>query len=128
MYNKKIIAVLMLVSASIVPKVALAELTGCAAKKDAIQKEMDYAKANGNSYHLSGLEKAYSEVEMHCTDASLKAEREANVSKKERKVADAKQDLAEAQASGRSDKIMKKTDKLEKAEDELTAAKAALSQ
>ncbi len=128
MFNKKIIAALLLASASLAPAVAQAQLTGCAAKKEALAREMDYAKAHGNSYRVAGLERAISKVETYCTDASLRAEREADIRKKERKVADAKQDLAEAQASGRTDKINKRTRKLEEAKDELSEAKAALNQ
>lgn len=107
---------------------AQSNLTGCAAKKDDIQQQIDYAKAHNNSYRLSGLEKALSEVSAHCTDASLRAEREADVAKKEQKVAEREQELAEAKATGRPDKIQKKQEKWDDAKRELADAKASLTQ
>lgn len=102
-------------------------LTGCAAKKAEIQQQIDYAKAHDNSYRVAGLEKALAETSAHCTDASLRADREADVRKKEQKVAERQQELAEAKASGRSDKIAKKQEKLEDAQQELAEAKAELT-
>lgn len=102
-------------------------LTGCAAKKAEIQQQIDYAKAHDNSYRIAGLEKALAETSAHCTDASLRADREADVRKKEQKVAERQQELAEAKASGRSDKIAKKQEKLERAQQELAEAKAELT-
>jgi hypothetical protein len=127
MLNKKTIVAILLASASILPAVAQAQSTGCAAKKDEIRQQIDYAKAHGNSYRVAGLEKAYSEVEANCTDASLKRDREADVRKKEQKVAEQKQELAEAQATGREDKIGKRMRKLEDAQRELAEAKAQLN-
>ncbi|MDX6018819.1 DUF1090 domain-containing protein [Scandinavium sp. V105_16] len=106
---------------------AAAGLTGCAAKKADIEQQIDYAKAHNNSYRVAGLEKALAEVTANCTDASLRADREADVRKKEQKVAEREQELNEAKASGRADKIEKKQEKLNDAKDELAQAKDELN-
>lgn len=67
------------------------ELTGCAAKRQAISAQIEQAKAHGNSEQQAGLEKALSEVTAHCTDASLRKERE-------NKVLDAKHEVSRRQA------------------------------
>ena len=58
---------------------AAPELTGCAAKKQAITLQLEQARAHGNSNQVAGLEKALSEVNAHCTDAGLRKERENKV-------------------------------------------------
>jgi len=55
------------------------ELTGCAAKRQAISTQIEQAKAHGNTEQQAGLEKALSEVTANCTDASLRKERENKV-------------------------------------------------
>lgn len=125
---KKTTLALLLLAAPAFSAFAQAPLTGCEAKKADIQQQIDYAKAHSNAHRVAGLEKAYSEVVAHCTDESLKAEREADVREKQQKVADRTQELAEAKASGRADKIQKKADKLADAEQELAEAKAKLTQ
>ncbi|HIE5387248.1 TPA: DUF1090 domain-containing protein [Enterobacter cancerogenus] len=102
-------------------------LSGCAAKKQNVQQQIDQAKKYGNTHRVAGLEKAYSEIEENCTDASLEKAREEKVSEKEQKVAEREQELREAKASGRSDKIAKKEKKLEEARDELKEARADLN-
>jgi len=97
--------------------------TGCEAKRQNIAQQIDYARTNGDSYRVTGLEKALSEVNAHCTDEGLRAERESDVRKKERKVEERREELAEAQADRRTDKITKKQRKLEEALDELNDAK-----
>ncbi|HEX4502771.1 MAG TPA: DUF1090 domain-containing protein [Scandinavium sp.] len=106
---------------------AQSTLTGCAAKKDEIQQQLDYAKKYNNSGQIAGLEKALKEVNANCTDASLRAEREADVREKEQKVTEREQELTEAKATGRSDKIQKKQEKLDDAKEELADAKAELN-
>jgi hypothetical protein len=125
--TKKIPLALLLLALPALPAFAQSDLTGCAAKKADIQQQIDYAKAHNNSYRIAGLEKALSEVSANCTDASLRAEREDDVRKKEQKVAEREQELTEAKATGRADKIQKKQEKLDEAEHELADAKAELN-
>lgn len=46
-------------------------LKGCAAKEQAIQQEIDAAKAHGNQHKLDGLNEALSQVREHCTEDGL---------------------------------------------------------
>ena len=57
-------------------------LKGCAAKKQAIETELDYARKHNNSHQIVGLEKALKEVAENCTDEKLRAERKAKISGK----------------------------------------------
>ena len=98
------LALLATVSLASMPLLAaeeVPELTGCAAKRQAISAQIEQAKAHGNSAQQAGLEKALSEVTAHCTDASLRKERE-------NKVLDAKHEVSRRQAD--LDKAMKKGD------------------
>ncbi|BFO12141.1 hypothetical protein GGER_46510 [Serratia rubidaea] len=49
---------------------------GCAAKAQEIQQQIDYATQHGNSQRVAGLKTALGEVQAHCTDAGLQAERQ----------------------------------------------------
>ena len=106
--------------------VAAAELTGCAAKKQEITRQLEYARAHNNQHRVNGLTTALEEVEAHCTDASLQKERQQKVAEKQEKVNERQAELKEAQASGRSDKVAKKQQKLDEAKEELAAAQAEL--
>lgn len=103
-------------------------LTGCAAKRDEVTKQIQYADAHNNSAQKAGLQKALSEIEAHCTDANLTKERESKVSEKLNKVAERQASLRDAQASGSPKKIAKQQEKLERAEQELKTAQNALSE
>ncbi|EKO5149182.1 DUF1090 domain-containing protein [Vibrio fluvialis] len=102
-------------------------LKGCVAKEQAIQQEIDAAKAHGNQRKLDGLNEALSQVREHCTEDGLLKERQAKVQEKQREVQQRRQELEEARASGKSDKIEKKMQKLDEANAELAEAMAELS-
>lgn len=102
-------------------------LTGCAAKRSAIENQLQYAKAHNNSGQIRGLEKALQETTEHCTDAGLKEEREQKVRKAEAEVKEREADLKQAQAKGDSSKVAKREKKLTESKAELEAAKAELS-
>jgi len=98
------------------------QLTGCAAKRQAISTQIEQAKAHGNSDQQAGLEKALSEVTTHCTDASLKKERENKVLDAKHEVSRRQADLDKAMKKGDSDKINKRKDKLAQSRKELQEA------
>jgi len=64
-----------------------AGLTGCAAKRSAIENQLKIAREHGNSNQVAGLEQALRGVD-NCTDASLRKERE-------QKVLDARHEVAQ---------------------------------
>lgn len=102
------------------------DLTGCEAKRDAIEKEIQYAKDRGLLFKVSGLQKALKENQAHCTDAGLRQSREAEVRKAQAEIEEREADLAAAQAKGDAQKIEKRRQKLEEARAELEAAKRQL--
>ncbi|MEX3020791.1 DUF1090 domain-containing protein [Kluyvera sp. STS39-E] len=99
-------------------------LTGCAAKKQNIDKQIDYANAHGNHHRVAGLEKARDEVSRNCTDGKLRSERNEKVREKEQKVKERESDLNLARETGSQEKIAKKAKKLKEAQDELAEAKS----
>ncbi|MFJ7565461.1 DUF1090 domain-containing protein [Herminiimonas sp. NPDC097707] len=103
-------------------------LTGCAAKRQEVQTQLDYARAHGNKAQEAKLKIALKQISNHCTDEGLRRERETDVKKKENKVAERKAELEKAQANGKPKKITQQQKKLQKAEAELQKAKDKLSQ
>ncbi|AZF66528.1 MULTISPECIES: DUF1090 domain-containing protein [Pseudomonas] len=104
------------------------ELTGCAAKRQAISAQIEQAKAHGNSEQQAGLEKALSEVTANCTDASLRKERENKVLDAKHEVSRRQADLDKAMKKGDADKINKRKDKLAQSRKELQDAVEELDQ
>ncbi|WP_201191708.1 DUF1090 domain-containing protein [Pseudomonas fluorescens] len=98
------------------------ELTGCAAKKQSIISQIELAKSQGNSDQQAGLEKALGEVTDHCTDASLKKERENKVLDARHEVSKRQADLEKAMKKGDPEKINKRKDKLAESRKELQDA------
>ncbi|MFO2462101.1 DUF1090 domain-containing protein [Pseudomonas sp. 15FMM2] len=116
----------LLTAATFMTAPALAEepvsLTGCAAKREAIKTQIEQAKAHGNNAQQAGLEKALSEVTTHCTDASLKKEREGKVLDAKHEVSRRQADLDKAMKKGDSERINKRKDKLAESRKELQDA------
>lgn len=101
-------------------------LKGCDAKKANLQTQIDYAKAHNNSHQQAGLQKALDEVNAHCTDASLRQEREQKITEAKHEVAERQADLAEANKKGDADKISKRQAKLAESQKELQDAMSEL--
>lgn len=97
--------------------------TTCAAKRDAIARDIDAAKANGQTQRVRGLERALAEVRRNCSDARLAAEHQQRVRSQERKVAQRERELQEAQRKGDADKVARREDKLREAQAELQRIK-----
>ncbi|QHF47435.1 hypothetical protein PspS35_27950 [Pseudomonas sp. S35] len=104
------------------------QLTGCAAKRQAISTQIEQAKAHGNSAQQAGLEKALSEVTANCSDASLKKERENKVLDAKHEVSRRQADLDKAMKKGDAEKINKRKDKLAESRKELQDAVEELDQ
>ena len=98
------------------------QLTGCAAKRQAISIQIEQAKAHGNAEQQAGLEKALSEVTANCTDASLRKERENKVLDAKHEVSRRQADLDKAMKKGDADKINKRKEKLAQSRKELQDA------
>ena len=98
------------------------ELTGCAAKKQAITLQLEQARTHSNSDQVAGLEKALSEVNANCTDAGLKKERENKVLEAKHEVSKRQADLDKAMKKGDAEKIDKRKTKLAESRKELQEA------
>ena len=96
----------------------------CQEKEQDIQREIGYAEKHNNQHRVDGLKKALSEVQTHCTEAGLQAERQKNIAEKQRKVDERRQELKETQQTGKLDKVAKKQQKLAEAQAELKRAQA----
>lgn len=99
-----------------------AELKGCAAKQQAINEQIEQARAHGNGAQQAGLEKALTENKEHCTDAGLQKERENKVLDARHEVAKRQADLDKAMKKGDADKINTRKDKLAQSRKELQQA------
>ncbi|WP_242171875.1 MULTISPECIES: DUF1090 domain-containing protein [unclassified Pseudomonas] len=117
-----------LMSAPLLAAEEAPQLTGCAAKRQAISTQIDQAKAHGNSEQQAGLEKALSEVTANCTDASLRKERENKVLDAKHEVSRRQADLDKAMKKGDADKINKRKDKLAQSRKNLQDAVEELDQ
>lgn len=107
---------------------AMQPLTGCAAKRAAIETQLEQAKAQGNGNRVAGLQTALEKVKTYCTDASLTQERKQNVLDAEKEVAQREKDLRKAMNKGDAEKIEKRKDKLAAARAELEQAKRELEE
>ncbi|AGZ33276.1 DUF1090 domain-containing protein [Pseudomonas sp. SWI6] len=96
-------------------------LTGCAAKRSAIENQLKIARDHGNDAQVAGLEEALRGVE-NCNDASLRKEREQKVLDARHEVAQREKDLKKAEAKGDAEKINKRKDKLAESRKELQEA------
>lgn len=96
--------------------------TGCAAKRQAISEQLEQARAQGNGEQQAGLEKALAEATEHCTDASLRKEREQKVLEARHEVNQRTKDLDKAMKKGDPERINKRKEKLAEAKKELQEA------
>lgn len=103
-------------------------LTGCAAKRAAIETQLEQAKAYGNGNRVAGLQTALEKVKIYCTDGNLTQKRKQNVLDAEKEVAQREKDLRKAMNKGDAEKIEKRKDKLAEARDELEQAKRELEE
>lgn len=97
-----------------------AGLTGCAAKRSAIENQLKIARDHGNSDQVAGLEEAL-RVD-NCTEAGLRKEREQKVLDARHEVNQRTKDLDKAMKKGDAEKINKRKDKLAEAKKELQEA------
>lgn len=102
-------------------------LKGCAAKKDALETQIEKAREYNNSYQLTGLQIALRKLDANCTDESLLREREHKLREANLKVAEQQTDLRDALRQGNTKKIEKLKIKLAEAREKLQDAKIELN-
>lgn len=98
----------------------------CDAKRNAIERELTYARGDNTTHRVRGLEKALAEVNTYCSDASIRADIEKEVRDAEDDVREREEDLREAQAKGDSKKIARRQEKLDKAQAKLELMRVRL--
>ena len=113
----------------IYPMVCSAQMSGCDAKRAAIEKEITYAQAHGNAKRVDGLETALAQMNANCTDASLRSEAQRKVSAAQKKLAEREHDLQKTKADGKSaKKIADRQRKVDEAHAELERVQAEAAQ
>jgi hypothetical protein len=125
----KLLPAIILLSAAIHIPTAFAatQLTGCAAKRDAITLQIQQAQKNPE--RKAGLEKALDEVNANCRDTDLDKQRNQKIIKAQVKVNETERALHKAEREQRSEKkLAKLRAKYESAKAELAEAEAALKQ
>ncbi|ANH68867.1 DUF1090 domain-containing protein [Mitsuaria sp. 7] len=100
----------------------------CAAKRASIESQIAEAQAKGNRRQLSGLQSALAANKRHCTDASLAAARQRDITAATKKVSRREADLAAAQAKGDAKKIAKEQKQLDAAREALSEAQKPVPQ
>ncbi|MBD8496597.1 DUF1090 domain-containing protein [Pseudomonas syringae] len=98
----------------------------CLLKSQDISNKLQQAKADGDKRQQAGLEKALSEANANCSEASLLKQREQKVLEAKREVSRRQTDLNQAMAKGDPEKINKRKDKLAESRKELLEAQAEL--
>lgn len=107
------------------PAQAREAVRGCAAKQQAIERELNYARESGNTHRVRGLERARDNAR-HCDDGQLQRERERDVDRARSKVQERERELAEKQAKGKSRDIAKAQRKLDEARHDLQRAQVEI--
>ncbi|WP_043311005.1 DUF1090 domain-containing protein [Pseudomonas sp. ML96] len=102
------------------------EPTGCAAKREHLQQQIEEAKTQGNRDRQAGLEEALSQVSEHCDDGQLRKSREEKVLDAEHEVRTREAELQKALKKGDAEKIDKRRTKLAESREELRKAQEAL--
>ena len=97
-------------------------LTGCAAKRSAIEQQLQQARDHKNAAQAAGLETALTQVKANCTDAGLRSEREQKVLEARHEVSQRTKDLDKAMKKADAEKINKRKEKLAEAKQELQEA------
>lgn len=93
----------------------------CAAKEQQIQRQLEYARDEGNGARVRGLETALNKVREHCTEEGLQAERQDDIDEAREEISEREADLQEALRDGDPEKIEKRQRKLAEAREELRA-------
>ena len=118
-------AAILLITAQASPAFAATKLTGCAAKRDSLTRQIQ--QSDGDPQRRLSLEKALDEVNAHCTDSELARERNRKIISAQGKVNEAQRALDKAKSQHRSeDKIQKLQDKYDAAKKKLADAQAEL--
>lgn len=98
------------------------ELTGCAAKRQAIEARIDQMRTSDDHASLDGLQQARDQVEAHCSESALRKAREQKVLDARHEVTQRKKDLDKAMKKGDPERINKRKERLSDANKELQEA------
>ena len=125
-FSRLILACCSLLATPLFAADAAPDSGGCFAKSQEISGKIEQAKADGNKPQQAGLEKALSEVNANCTEASLLKQHEQKVLDAKREVSRRQADLNKAMTKGDPERINKRKDKLAESRKELQDAQTEL--
>lgn len=109
----KMKTVLVLILSVCASMTASAASTHCQQKFANIEKQIDYAKKNGNYHRVKGLEKALMNAKRNCSTASLIDDKEKDVAKQQEKINKTLEKIQEGKQDGKVDKVHKLEEKLQ---------------
>lgn len=107
----------------------------CDAKRQAVERQLDYAKSAGNKYRVAGLEKALADINTYCTDANLAkkaqddvADLQKKLQEKHAELANIKRSLMRAEADGDKKTLAKYEEKLTEQQEDIKEVETALKE
>jgi Protein of unknown function (DUF1090) len=124
MKNRTLVAFLVCVSVAAPLLAQEVEGTGCAAKRQELNQQIEQAHASRNGQQEAGLKRALEENQEHCIDDSLKARRHKKVAELQEEVTEREADLKKAEAKGNARKIEQRKAKLAEAQKDLADAQS----
>ena len=81
---------------------------GCDQKRCEIEKQISFAKENGNEHKLKGLNIALEEVHTYCTNENIKNDLKEEIEELNEEIAEDHSDLIEAKQDQKADKYQRK--------------------
>jgi peptidoglycan hydrolase CwlO-like protein len=99
---------------------------GCDQKSCEIEKQISFAKENGNEHQLKGLNIALEEVNTYCTDENIKDDLKEEIEELNEEIAEDHSDLIEAKQDQKADKVDKYQRKIKEKEQEIEKLKKEL--
>ncbi len=121
----KAIATLCCASALLVfaaPAFAEEPSPACQAKRRNIEAQLANATEHGRKQEAAGLKRALRANQVHCTEATLEKDRNADIRQAQKKVAEREKSLREAEQKGDPKKRAERQAKLDEARRELAEA------
>ncbi|MGR6834142.1 DUF1090 domain-containing protein [Aliivibrio wodanis] len=99
---------------------------GCDQKRCEIEKQISFAKENGNEHKLKGLNIALEEVHTYCTNENIKDDLKEEIEELNEEIAEDHSDLIEAKQDQKADKVDKYQRKIKEKEQEIEKLKKEL--
>lgn len=132
--KKLALILLALLSLSLFLTMKVKAAQDCGSRHAAISEELHYAEANNNYARITGLRKALTELDAHCSRSSVISDTQRQLDKftdkvasKQKSIREIEYDLQRARMDGDAKKIRKYQSRLEDKREELSEAKDELT-